>query len=83
MVYRSQNATQENNTKLNELLSLTEKRRCVIVGDFNYPDIDWQNSSVGAQGYQFYECIKDSFLYQHVYAATRGGSLLDLILSTE
>ena len=83
VVYRSPNATQENNTRLNELLSLTEKRRCVIVGDFNYPDINWKNSSAGAQGCQFHECVQDFFLYQHVDAPTRGGNILDLILSTE
>ena len=33
--------------------------------------------------YQFYECVQDFFLYQHVHAPTRGGNILDLILSTE
>ena len=51
--------------------------------DFNYLDVDWQNSSAGAQGHQFYECARDFFLYQHVQAPTRGGNTLDLILSTE
>ena len=69
--------------RLNELLSLTEKRQCVIVGDFNYLDKDWQNSSAGEQGHQFYECVQDFFLYQHVYVPTRGSNVLDLILSAE
>ena len=85
VVYRSPNATQENTIWLNELLPPTEKRRCIIVGDFNWQNIniDWLNSFVGAQVCQFYECVQDFFLYKHFFAPIRSGNILDLILFTE
>ena len=44
-VYRSPDSTQANNTKLNGLLSLKEGKCCIVLGAFNYPDIDWQEST--------------------------------------
>ena len=83
VVYRSSNSSPENNSKLNELLSVAENRRCVIVGDFNYPDIDWESSLAGPNGYNFLESVQDFFLYQHIHKPTRAGNILDLVLSTE
>ena len=62
---------------------MTENRWCVIVGDFNYPDIDWESSLAGPNGYNFLESVQDFFLYQHIHKPTRAGNILDLVLSTE
>ena len=40
VVYRSPNSSTENNNKLNELLR-TIPPNSIIVGDFNYPSINW------------------------------------------
>ena len=61
----------------------------MICGDFNYPEIDWQNESSNENSghcSSFLNTIQDCFLHQHVTEPTRYGeepSLLDLVLSNE
>jgi hypothetical protein len=42
------------------------------MGDFNYPDIDWENwntkgDNTNSHEYKFVETIQDNFLYQHTF----------------
>ena len=54
---------------------------CVIMGDFNRGHIQWASlESAGGDDHQFLLLTKD-FLTQHVLESTRGGNVLDLILS--
>ena len=64
--------------------------KIVIVGDFNFKQINWKdqivNGSIYSQPAKFYSCIEDSFLKQHVmdYTRKRGKSkesLLDLAIT--
>jgi hypothetical protein len=56
----------------------------VLIGDFNYADINWKFMDSGNQlGRDFLELVNDCFLWQHVKVPTRGKNILDLILSTE
>ena len=56
----------------------------VLIGDFNYPDICWMtNTARHARSRQFLQCIEDNFLMQVVEEPTRGGALLDLILTNK
>ena len=94
-IYRSPNSDVENNAKINELLkSVAEMGRShvLIVGDFNYKDIDWSsytnNSDCVDKEFNFIETIRDCYLYQHVTTPTRGRgsdkpSVLDLVFSNE
>ncbi len=59
------------------------KSSCVIMGDFNYADIDWNLWQAGSLGREFMDFAHDLFLTQHVEVGTRGGNVLDLVLSTE
>ena len=52
------------------------------MGDFNYPDIDWETYSGTKVSEDFRNLVLDKFLNQHVDHATRGDNILDLILST-
>ena len=47
-IYRSPNSSDEINEKLNDLtrsLDRTRNLELIIVGDFNYPEIDWKTST--------------------------------------
>ncbi len=63
----------------------------LIVGDFNYPEIDWSDYHSNATQHRlqiFLDKIQDLFLYQHVAEFTRyregqNPSILDLILTNE
>ena len=61
-----------------------------MVGDFNYPDIDWEVARATGEAesneWRFLEAVKDSFMEQHVKTPTRSArnnrpSLLDLMLT--
>ena len=55
-----------------------------ITGDFNYPDLDWsteRTSEAGSQGQDLLEFVDRNFLTQMVECPTRGGRILDLVLT--
>ena len=93
-IYRSPNSNDNNNSKLIELInevSNSKFSKLLIMGDFNFPNIDWKletcSFSNGAAS-NFLENIKDNFLCQHIMLPTRGRygqntSLLDLILTND
>jgi len=55
------------------------------MGDFNFSDIDWINScttnNANTDCKEFFQCIEDHFLTQHVSTPTRSQSLLDLVFT--
>ena len=67
----------------------------IVVGDFNYNRITWDPDPVAVEDFsgtspetQFIECIRDTYLYQHVTEATRyrqgqRPSQLDLLFTRE
>ena len=63
----------------------------LICGDFNYPEIDWENQHVVETSHvigNFIECTQSCYLHQHIYQPTRyrvnqEPSLLDLIFTNE
>ena len=90
VIYRSSNydiVGNDNNSKLCHLLADISNKHCLLMGDFNYPDIDWNNShtpdNASIECKEFFQCIEDCFLTQHVVTPTRGESLLDLVFTCE
>ena len=63
----------------------------LVCGDFNYPEIDWENEHVVEPTHligSFIECIQSCYLHQHIFQPTRyranqEPSLLDLIFTNE
>ena len=94
-IYRSPNSSVTNSELINDMIrSLNNESHCkiVIMGDFNYREIDWEhwmsNSPENHISHQFIEAIRDSFLHQHVELCTRfrenqSPSLLDLVFSSD
>ena len=94
-IYRSDSGTQENNLNLMKILQHAislEYSHYLLVGDFNYNHISWENwtttKSTSSNEYLFLECIRDLFLFQHVtrptrYRADNQPSTIDLIMSNE
>ena len=77
-VYRSPNSSPENNTKLNILLQSAvnlNANMTVIVGDFNYKEIDWNSNQVRSgpdhPASKIHDTINDLFLSQLVTEPTR------------
>jgi len=77
--YRSTSSTDFNNDQLLELLKEavgeTQNAQLLLVGDFNYPEISFDENDVnageGSAPDKFFTCVQDLFLYQHVTECTR------------
>ena len=95
-MYRRGESSDENNTNLiNNLRQISNQNysHLLIMGDFNLTEIDWENCSSTNKNpdninFQFEECTKDCYLYQHITEHTRqrgsdNPSTLDLIFSNE
>ena len=94
-IYRSESGTSENNENLRTLLKEIDKMKQtykLVVGDFNYKHIDWENyqtsKNESSDEHQFINCIQDIYWYQNVNSPTRyreatEPSTLDLILTNE
>ena len=93
--YRASGSVEEYNRKLNEMLLQVQRvnsGNVLVMGDFNYPQIDWEIGRVEgpemSSQVQFYDTIQDLFWVQHVNFPTRfrescTSSLLDLVFSND
>ena len=95
-IYRSDAGSDENNEELIHMIKTTSQlnySHIITVGDFNLPGIYWKilttkSNNPSNLNFIFVECLRDSFMSQHVTDPTRGrGSnnpnVLDLILSND
>lgn len=88
--YRSTNIAvvgSNNDGDLRNVLKEVSTKHVLVMGDFNYADVDWQ---VGAACHphnqstvEFVQTIEDCFYTQHVLSPTRGSAILDLVLSRD
>ena len=84
VVYRCPNITKESNEKIQNAIREVSKGDSNVKGDFNHGNIQWDTlESTGVEDQQFMCLIQDNFLIQHVLEPTRGGRVLDLVLSSQ
>ena len=73
-------------TRLREMLTELRGERVLLMGDFNYPGVDWCSGDcrgASPEGTLFVECLEDNFYEQYVRERTRGGNILDLVITNE
>ena len=76
------NHINENDLKLENVIKNAPKP-CLIVGDFNYPDVCWRTLTGPPKCTPFLQSISDNFYTQHVNFATHiSDHILDLVLSS-
>ena len=81
VVYWSPNSSLENNSRLNSFIK-SIKENAVVVGDFNYPTVDWVSMTGSGPAREFLDAVNEKFLTQHVDFPTHDcGNILDLVLS--
>ena len=72
-------------TLLRDLLNELSGKHFVLMGDFNYPHIDWSAKqcmpTASRETQMFLDCCEDNFFVQHVTVETRLKSTLDLVIS--
>jgi len=90
VTYRSDNMAivgSENEEQLRNVLYEVCSKHILLMGDFNYPNIDWLSSVVdsvaptGAK--EFLDAVEGCFLTQHVKEPTRGDAILDLVFTSD
>ncbi|KAM6381950.1 uncharacterized protein FN964_003655 [Alca torda] len=65
-----------------QLKVASQSQALVLMGDFNHPDICWEDHTARhGQSRRLLQCIDDNFLTQVVQEPTRRGALLDLVLT--
>ena len=91
--YRSPTSTRENDNDLVNIINkicTSKNQDLLIVGDFNYRNINWKDSVVSSSNsiseIGFVECVNLNFLTQHIDFPTRARgddtpSTLDLVIS--
>ena len=94
-IYRSPNSSSENGNQLNRLIKYMSDKNpshLLIMGDFNYPEIDWHTQTSSKHephdSVTFLDGMQDAFLFQHVsspthYRAEQNPTLIDLIFSKD
>jgi len=64
-----------------QLQAASQSQALVLMGDFNHPDISWEDYTARHMpSWRFLQSIDDNFLMQVVEEPTRRGMLLDLVL---
>lgn len=80
--YKSPAAEAEEIDELFKVLQKASKGEVMIMGDFNYPGINWETYESNSHGHAFLDLVMDNFLHQHVQEPTRENNILDLVLSS-
>ena len=75
VICRSPNSSKIDNKRIIEYIeSVSSVSSILIMGDFNYPDIDWSNGVVRTEdrdALNFSKVIQQQYLCQHVWSPTR------------
>ena len=86
LIYRNQRITAANDGEFHTILEeiLLSQHECVIMGDFNLPNIDWTlERPTPAPGNKLMRLLADNYLTQQVHDTTRQNNILDLVISKE
>ena len=83
VVYKSPNASRNEVNSILSMLRSVANTHILVMGDFNYPGIDWDMLTSDSLGEEFLDLVQDNFWTQHVLTPTRGLNVLDLILTSE
>jgi len=94
VIYRSPSSKPENDLKLYQLINnlcVDNKHKLILVGDFNWPNIEWHSWSTANNLFpetKFLDTLRKNYLLQHIDKPTRirGGDkphVLDLVLTNE
>lgn len=78
LFYRSPNSGEENTEKLVQIVD-DHASDCLILGDLNLPNIDYNNSTSDRKGRAMLECVESKFLSQLIDFPTHtAGNTLDV-----
>ena len=72
---------------LRNLISEISNKKVMLMGDFNYPGIDWATRGIqdtsSSEAQSFLDHLDNCFLTQHVQRPTRMKATVDLVITGE
>lgn len=81
LIYRSPNSTAENTNLLCDIIERADNNS-LIIGDFNFPGINWELHTAENKCRPFLHCVENKFLTQMVdFSSHLKGNILDLALT--
>ena len=81
VIYRSPNSSKQNTEKLCDIINCLSGEKNIIIGDFNFPLVDWTHNLVDSKGRLFLETLESNFLHHMVDFPTHvRGNILDLVI---
>ena len=80
--YKSPAAEEQEIDELLLVMGKASKGEVLIMGDFNFPGVNWHTYESDGHGERFRDFVLDNFLIQHVKEPTREYNILDLVLTT-
>ena len=83
LIYRPPRQNIQQEMDMINFINEISKNDCVILGDFNYPNINWNDYTGNIDSELFMNSVLDNYLTQHVQEPTRGNNILDLVFSKE
>src|SRR6266516_3281694 len=81
--YRPPDGDEEQIKNLIKKISKFQTSRTILIGDFNFRNINWKKNSSDRKGREFIKSVKKLALHQMVKKKTRGDNILDLVLVYE
>ena len=81
--YRCPSSNKLNDEALFRLISKSSIGNIMLMGDFNFSELDWRKPETLDDSHPFLKCINDNFLIQHVDEPTRKNNILDLVFTSE
>ena len=81
--YRCPSSNKLSDEALFELISKASCDKIMLLGDFNFSELDWKKPETLDDSHSFLKCINDNFLVQHVDEPTRENNILDLVFTSE
>ena len=81
--YRSPTSSVEEDEILFQMVGNVSDKKLMLMGYFNFGNINWITHEACGQSKNFLDCVKDNFLHQHVHQITRGKNILDLVFTSE
>ena len=82
VIYRPKTLSLADDNKLFHELSTFCNREVLIMGDFNFNDINWTTLEHGSVGSRLIDFLGDNYLVQHVKDPTRNRNILDLLITS-
>ena len=72
--YRAPDSSEENDDNLLKLIDKFGSNKVLVMGDFNFAQLDWSDSSKIDVSHPFVETLGRNFLQRNVDVTTRGNS---------